>query len=135
MNLKKKCLIVGLLDKIKFNSYNTDMKDKALEKEIEELKKSLKKQQESKFSCVECRNQHMQILNWLTELSDYECGQIGKNVDNPNTTGYMSLDDAISHTEDVISKTKNNSVKDKHKQLLSWLQSLKKYRTKNTTQN
>ena len=106
-----------------------------LENEMESLKESLKKQQESKFSCVECENQHMQILNWLTELYDYECGQIGKNVDNPNTEGYMSLTQAIDHTKDVISKAKNNAVKDRHKQLLSWLEALKSHRTKKQTQS
>ena len=71
-----------------------DMNIENLEKEIKELKELIKKQNESTFACVECANQHQQILDWLSELKDYENGKIGQNKENPNTEGYMTIDEA-----------------------------------------
>ena len=103
---------------------------KKLDKEIKELKKSLIKANKSKFSCYECENQHKQILNWLKELKDYKSGKIGKNRDDPTISGYMSLDEAIEHTKDVINTSLSDEVKTQHKQLLEWLEKLYQYRNK-----
>ena len=106
------------------------MKIEELKKVIDELKISLKKQNKSKFTCVECFNQHKQILNWLIELNDYANGKIGINLDNPSIDGFLSLDEAISHTIEVVKFSKDNQTKLEHKQLLFYLQKLKKYREK-----
>ena len=102
---------------------------KKLDKEINILKKLLVEEKQSKFSCYECKNQHNQILNWLKELKDYESGKIGKNCDNPSMKGYLSLNEAIEHTKEVIN-TSNDEIKTQHEQLLNWLEKLKQYRNK-----
>ena len=99
-----------------------------LEKEIKELKQLIKKQNESTFACIGCANQHQQILDWLCELKDYTNGKIGINKENPNIEGYMTLDEAISHTEDVINNNTDQEIIDKHKELYNWLIALKTYR-------
>ena len=101
---------------------------KNLEKEIKELKQLIKKQNESTFACIECANQHQQILDWLTELRDYEKGKLGKNKENPSLEGYMTLDEAISHTSDVIKSNKDIEIIEKHQELYDWLLKLKKHR-------
>ena len=103
---------------------------KSLENEILELKNLIKKQNESTFSCVECANQHQQILDWLIELRDYEQGKIGINKENPLLEGFMTLDEAISHTSDVINNNTDQEIIDKHKELYIWLTTLKNYRKK-----
>jgi len=103
---------------------------KSLENEILELKNLIKKQNESTFSCVGCANQHQQILDWLSELKDYESGKIGENKENPNIVGYMTLDEAIYHTSDVINNNTDQEIIDKHKELYIWLTTLKDYRKK-----
>ena len=101
-----------------------------LEKEIEELEILIQKQRDSFFSCVGCANQHQQILDWLSELKDYENGKIGQNKENPNTEGYMTIDEAISHTADVINNNTDREIIDKHQELYIWLTTLKNYRKK-----
>jgi len=103
---------------------------KNLEKEIKELNELIKKQNKSTFACVGCANQHQQILDWLTELKDYENGKIGYNKENPSLEGYMTLDEAISHTADVIKNNTNKEIIDKHQELYIWLTNLKNYRKK-----
>ena len=103
---------------------------KKLDKEINNLKKLLVEEKQSKFSCYECENQHKQILNWLKELKDYEYGKIGKTCDNPSMKGYLSLNEAIEHTIDVINTSSSDEVKTQHKQLLEWLEKLNQYRNK-----
>ena len=97
-----------------------------LEKAILALEDSLREQ--NKFSCESCQSQHVQIYNWLVELRDYESGKVGINQDDPTIIGYISLDDAIDHTKDVIESTDDKQEKLDHKQLLSFLSELKKYR-------
>ena len=104
------------------------MNNKNLEKEIKELKQLIKKQNESTFACVGCANQHQQILDWLTELRDYENGKLGKNKENPYIEGFMTLDEAISHTADVIENNTDIEIIEKHKELYDWLIRLKQYR-------
>ena len=99
-----------------------------LKRVIGELKVSLKKQNKLKFSCESCYNQHVQIYNWLVELKDYMSGTVGENKDDPLMPGFLSLDDAIEHTKDVIESTDDKQEKLDHKQLLSFLSELKKYR-------
>lgn len=111
-------------------SFYMSINIKSLENEILELKNLIKKQNESTFSCVGCANQHQQILDWLSELRDYESGKIGKNKENPNIVGYMTLDEAISHTSDVINNNTDQEIIDKHKELYIWLTTLKNYRKK-----
>ena len=101
---------------------------KELEKEIEELEILLAKQNNSKFSCVQCFNQHKQIYNWLVELKSYENGEKGKNQDDPSQDGYLTLDEAIYHTKEVIKSSNNIQEKTEHKKLLSYLEKLKEYR-------
>lgn len=110
------------------------MEIKRLERAIKELELSLMQQNKSKFSCLECENQHQEILDWLIELRDYEYGKIGKNLENPNISGYLSLDDAIEHTKDVICNAINPQIINEHKKLLIYLQKLKKYRQNNDPQ-
>lgn len=105
---------------------------KILEDEIASLIKLLQKEKRSKFSCVECANQHYQILNWLIELKEYENGLIGHNKEDSTIKGYMSLEQAISHTEDVINNNSDEEIITSHTQLLHWLTTLKNYRTKNS---
>lgn len=104
------------------------MNFKNLEKEIKELKQLIKKQNKSTFACIGCANQHQQILDWLTELRDYENGKLGKNKENPSLEGYMTLDEAISHTSDVIKSNKDKEIIEKHQELYDWLLKLKKHR-------
>ena len=103
---------------------------KNLEKEIIELKQLIKKQNESTFACIGCANQHQQILDWLTELSDYRKGKIGTNKENPSIEGYMTLDEAITHTDDVIHNNTDVEIIEKHRELYIWLTELSKYRKK-----
>lgn len=105
--------------------------DNNLEKEIEELGILIKKQKDSFFSCVGCANQHQQILDWLIELKDYKNGYIGTNKENPSLEGYMTLDEAIKHTNDVIKKSKDTETIEKHQELYIWLTELKNFREKN----
>jgi len=104
--------------------------NKNLKNEIYQLKLLIKKQNESTFSCLECANQHQQILDWLIELSDYEMGKIGINTENPLLEGYMTLMEAIEHTKDVIKNNTNKEIIEKHQELLLWLTTLNKYRKK-----
>lgn len=101
-----------------------------LKKEIEELENLIEKQKDSFFSCIGCANQHQQILDWLIELSDYKNGYIGTNKENPSLEGYMTLDEAIKHTYDVITKSKDIEIIEKHQELYRWLIELKKHREK-----
>ena len=103
---------------------------KSLENEILELKNLIKKQNESTFSCVGCANQHQQILDWLIELRDYEQGKIGINKENHLLEGFMTLDEAISHTADVIENNTDIEIIEKHKELYIWLTELNEYRKK-----
>ena len=103
---------------------------KNLEKEIKELKELIKKQNQSTFACVGCANQHQEILDWLTELRDYQKGKRGKNKENPAVEGYMSLDQAIAHTSDVIHSSTDTQTIQKHQELYGWLTTLKSYREK-----
>ena len=107
-----------------------DINLNSLDKEIEELEILIKNEKDSFFSCVGCANQHQQILDWLIELKDYKIGNIGTNKENPSLEGYMTLDEAIKHTDDVIKNSKDTETIEKHQELYIWLAELKKHREK-----
>ena len=81
------------------------MKISNLQKEIKELRKLIKQQNENTFLCIGCANQHQQILDWLIELRDFEQSKIGINKENPLLEGFMTLDEAIRHAEEVAEET------------------------------
>lgn len=101
---------------------------KSLENKICELEETIKKRDQSNFSCVECKNEHQQILDWLIELKSYKTNQTPINNENPNMLGYMTLDEAISHTKEIIKQNSDKEIKESHIELLGWLEELKNYR-------
>ena len=104
---------------------NTELSD--LKNEISELEKSM---EVNKFDCIRCKNEHEEILNWLKELLAYKEGRKPQNKEDLSAEGYISLTDAITHTQDVLeTHSLNANEKMEHLQLLNWLEELQKYRS------